>query len=75
MTSLVGRDLIEISLNERKNNLVPRFSRSDKKLKKKDPSLRINFVLETGDQTQPGSLSLSLSRSLGTGRREPWERG
>ena len=36
----------------------------------KDSSIRINFVLETRDQTQPGSLS-----SAGTGRREPWEWG
>ena len=37
----------------------------------------MNFVLETEtpDQTQPGSLSLSLSRSAGTGGREPWEQG
>ena len=35
----------------------------------------MNFVLETEtpDQTQPGSLS--LSRSAGTGGREPWEQG
>ena len=41
----------------------------------KDSSLGINFVLGPRDQTQPGSLSLSLSRSVGTGRRKPWERG
>ena len=39
----------------------------------KDSFLRINFVLETRDQTQPGFLS--LSHSVGRGRREPWERG
>ena len=33
----------------------------------------INFALEPRDQTQPGSLS--LSRFVGTGRREPWGRG
>ena len=30
----------------------------------KDSSLRVNFVLEPHDQTQPGSFSLSLSLSL-----------
>ena len=30
--------------------------------KTNDSSLRINFVLETRDQTQPGSLSLSVGR-------------
>ena len=44
-----------------------------KKLETKDSSLGINFVLGPRDQTQPGSLS--LSRSVGTGRKEPWERG
>ena len=29
------------------------------------PSELINFALEPRDQTQPGSLSLSLSRSVG----------
>ena len=35
----------------------------------KDSSLGINFILGSRDQTQPGSLS--LSRSVGMGRREP----
>ena len=45
----------------------------DKKLRLKDSSLRINFVPEPCDQTQPGPLSLSPSHSVGTGSREPWE--
>ena len=39
----------------------------------KDSSLRINFVLKTRDQRQPGCLF--LSRFAGTGGREPWEQG
>ena len=39
----------------------------------KDSSLRINFVLETGDQRQPGCLF--LSRFAGMGGRELLEQG
>ena len=46
---------------------------NETKLRDKGSSLRINFVLETRDQTQPGSLS--LSHSAGTGRIEPWGQG
>ena len=34
---------------------------NETKLRDKGSSLRINFVLETRDQTQPGSLSLSVA--------------
>ena len=39
----------------------------------KDSSLRINFVLETRDQRQPGCLF--LSHFAGMGGREPLEQG